>query len=330
MNKNKETCCKLSIGGQALIEGIMMQGPDGAAISVRCPDGTIDTEEIKVKHIKDKIKFLGWPFIRGVVNYIESMVFGYKCLMISADKSGLEDIDSNDENASKLDKWLSEHLNKKVMGVITGIASIIGVLLAFLLFFYLPTASVNFLNKLCNGAITNYRAVFEGIIRMSIFVIYIALVSLMKDIKRTFMYHGAEHKTIFCYENGLELTVDNVRKQSRFHPRCGTSFIFVIIIISVIISSVISVTTTLHSNNLLWMGVKLLILPLVTGCSYEFIKYAGRHNNIFVKVLAAPGLWMQRLTTKEPDDKMIEVAIAAFKAVLPDEEKDKEKAEDEA
>jgi len=323
MSKNEKSACKLSIGGQALIEGIMMQGPEGAAISVRCPDGTIDTEAIEVKHIKDKIKFLGWPMIRGIVNYVESMVFGYKCLMISAEKSGLEDIDTTDENSSKLDKWLSEHLNKKVMGVITGFASIIGVLLAFLLFFYLPTAAVNFLNKLTDGVLTNYRALFEGIIRMSIFVLYIALVSLMKDIRRTFMYHGAEHKTIFCYENDLELTVENVKKQSRFHPRCGTSFIFVIIIISVIISSVISVTTSLHSNNILWMGVKLLILPVVTGLSYEFIKYAGRHNNFFVKILAAPGLWMQRLTTKEPDEKMIEVAIEAFKAVLPDDNKDK-------
>ncbi len=319
MNKKEKSACKLSIGGQALIEGIMMQGPNGAAVSVRCPDGSIDTEIIEVKHIKDKIKFLGWPLVRGIVNYIESMVFGYKCLMISAEKSGLEDIENTDENSSKLDKWLTEHLNKKVMGVITGIASIIGVLLAFFLFFYLPTAAVNLLNRLSGEVLTNYRALFEGIIRMAIFVLYIALVSLMKDIKRTFMYHGAEHKTIFCYENGLELTVENVKKQSRFHPRCGTSFIFVIIIISVIISSVISVTTSLHSNNILWMGVKLLILPLVTGFSYEFIKYAGRHNNLFVKILAAPGLWMQRLTTKEPDDQMIEVALEAFKAVLPGE-----------
>lgn len=319
MSKKEMMKNKLSIGGQALIEGIMMQGPGGAAVSVRCPDGSIDTEMIEVKHAKDKFKPLGWPMVRGIVNYIESMTFGYKCLMISAEKSGLEDIENNDENASKLDKWLNEHINKKVMGVITGIASVLGIGLAFLLFFYLPTVTVNFINKLLNEAITPYRAVFEGVIRMAIFVTYIALVSLMKDIKRTFMYHGAEHKTIFCYENGLELTVDNVKNQSRFHPRCGTSFIFVIIIISVIISSVISVTTDLHSNNLLWMGVKLLILPLVTGFSYEFIKYAGKHDNLLVKILAAPGLWMQRLTTKEPDESMIEVAIAAFKAVLPDE-----------
>lgn len=322
MEKNKKCCNKTSIGGQALIEGIMMQGPKGAAISVRCPDGTIDTEKISVKHIKDKIKFLGWPIIRGIVNYIESMLFGYKCLMISAEKSGLEDIEESEENMSKLDRWLNEHLNKKVMAVLTGIASVIGVGIAFILFFYLPTISVRFLNNLAGGALENFRALFEGVIRMAIFVAYIALVSLMKDIKRTFMYHGAEHKTIFCYENGLDLTVENVRKQSRFHPRCGTSFIFVIIIISVIISSALSIATTLHDNTAVWMLVKLLILPFVAGLSYEFIKYAGKHDNLLVKILAAPGLWMQRLTTKEPDDDMIEVALAAFKAVLdtPEEE----------
>jgi len=312
---------KASVGGQALIEGIMMMEPAGAAVSVRTPDGSIDTEKVPVKHIKDKIKFLGWPIIRGVVNYVESMTFGYKCLMMSAEKSGLEDIEASDENSSKLDKWLNDHLNKKVMGVLTAIASVLGVGLAFLLFFYLPTISVKFINELSGGAIENLKALFEGIIRMCIFVIYIALVSLMKDIKRTFMYHGAEHKTIFCYENELELTVENVKKQSRFHPRCGTSFIFVIIIISVIISSVISVVFEgVHDNTILWMIIKLLILPLVAGISYEFIKYAGKHDNLLVKILASPGLWMQRLTTKEPDDSMIEVAIEAFNAALGEKE----------
>lgn len=321
---SKDKCCnKTSIGGQALIEGIMMQNPNGtAAVSVRCPDGTIDTEEIKVKHIKDKIKFLGWPMIRGIVNYIESMIFGYKCLMISAEKSGLEDLEESEENMSKLDKWLNDHINKKVMGVLTAIASVIGVGLAFVLFFYLPTIAVNFINKLAGETLDNFRALFEGIIRMAIFVAYIALVSLMKDIKRTFMYHGAEHKTIFCYEKGLELNVENVKKQSRFHPRCGTSFIFVIIIISVIISSALSIFTDLRDNTLLWMVAKILILPVVTGLSYEFIRYAGKHDNLLVKILAAPGLWMQRLTTKEPEEDMIEVALTAFKAVLTDEPKD--------
>lgn len=322
MSKEKEILKhKTSVGGQALIEGIMMMGPKGAAVSVRTPDGTIDTEILEVKHIKDKIKFLGWPLIRGIVNYVESMIFGYKCLMMSAEKSGLEDIEE-EENSSKLDKWLNEHLNKKVMGIITGIASVLGVGLAFLLFFYLPTVAVDFINKLSGEVLTNFRALFEGIIRMAIFVSYIALVSLMKDIKRTFMYHGAEHKTIFCYENGLDLTVENVRKMSRFHPRCGTSFIFVIIIISVIISSALSIFTHLHDNTLVWMLAKIMILPLITGISYEFIKYAGKHDNLLVKILSAPGLWMQRLTTKEPDDSMIEVALASFKAVITDNKED--------
>ncbi len=323
MSNNEIKNQKASVGGQALIEGIMMMGPAGAAVSVRTPDGTIDTEKVPVKHLRDKIKFLGWPIIRGIVNYVESMTFGYKCLMMSAEKSGLEDIEESDENSSKLDKWLNEHLNKKVMGVLTAVASVLGMGLAFLLFFYLPTVSVKFINELTGGAIENLKALFEGIIRMCIFVAYIALVSLMKDIKRTFMYHGAEHKTIFCYESDLELTVENVRKQSRFHPRCGTSFIFVIIIISVIISSAISVTFKgVHDNTVLWMVIKLMILPLVAGLSYEFIKYAGKHDNVIVKILAAPGLWMQRLTTKEPDDAMIEVAIEAFNAALGEKSED--------
>ena len=324
MSQNKDkTLHKTSVGGQALIEGIMMQGPKGAAVSVRTPDGTIDTEMVNFKHAKEKFKPLGWPLIRGVVAYIESMLFGYKCLMMSAEKSGLEDLEESEENMSKLDKWLNDHINKKVLGVLTGVASVVGMLLAFVLFFYLPTIAVDFINKLSGEILTNYRALFEGIIRMIIFVAYIALVSLMKDIRRTFMYHGAEHKTIFCYENGCELTVENVKKQSRFHPRCGTSFIFVILIISVIISSVISVTwPELRDQRLIWIAIKVLILPLITGISYEFIKYAGRHDNVFVKILSAPGLWMQRLTTKEPDDDMIEVALASFKAVITDNPED--------
>ncbi len=315
---NKET--KISVGGQALIEGIMMMGPKGAAVSVRCPDGDIDTEIVEVKHFKDKFKPLGWPMVRGIVNYVESMMFGYKCLMMSAEKSGLEDIENSEENQSKLDKWLSDHLSKGVMNVLTAVASVLGMGLAFLLFFYLPSLIVDGINHLAGDKLTDFRALFEGIIRMIIFVVYIAAVSLMKDIRRTFMYHGAEHKTIFCYESGLDLTVENVKKQSRFHPRCGTSFIFVIIIISVVISSAVSVIAPeLRNERLVWMAVKLLILPFVTGISYEFIKYAGKHDNLFVKICAAPGLWMQRLTTKEPDDSMIEVAIEALNASLTGE-----------
>ena len=323
MSKNSCVIHKTSVGGQALIEGIMMQGPKGAAMSVRLPDGTIDTEEKEFRHIRDKVKLLGFPVIRGCVNFVESMIFGYKCLMESAEKSGFEELENSEENQSKLDKWLSEHLSKKVMSVITGVASVLGVLLAFALFFFLPSKITDFFNNLAAGALTDFRALIEGVMRMIIFIAYIALVSLMKDIKRTFMYHGAEHKTIFCYEHGLELTVENVRKQSRFHPRCGTSFMFVMIIISVIISSIISVAFPYLRNNIaVWMIIKLLILPLVMGFGYEFIKYAGRHDNLLVRILSAPGLWMQRLTTKEPDDSMIEVGIAAFKAVITDNPED--------
>jgi uncharacterized protein YqhQ len=251
------------------------------------------------------------------------MIFGYQCLMLSAEKSGMEDMEADEENMSKLDKWLSSHLSKGVMSALTAVASVLGIALAFALFFYLPTVITNLFNKLANGALQNYRALIEGVLRMLIFIGYIAAVSLMKDIRRTFMYHGAEHKTIFCYEHGLDLTVENVKKQSRFHPRCGTSFMFVIIIISVLISSVISVAfPALRNSTPVWMLTKLLILPLVMGFGYEFIKYAGRHENLFVKIFSAPGLWMQRLTTKEPDDDMIEVAIAAFSAVITDDPKD--------
>ena len=314
---------KTSVGGQALIEGIMMQGPKGAAVSVRVPDGSVETFMKQPKHIRDKIKPLGWPILRGCVNFVESMIFGYQCLMLSAEKSGMEDMDADEENMSKLDRWLSKHLSKSVMSALTAVASVLGIALAFGLFFYLPTIITNFFNHLANEALTNFRALIEGVLRMLIFIGYIAAVSLMKDIRRTFMYHGAEHKTIFCYEHGLPLTVENVRKQSRFHPRCGTSFMFVIIIISVLISSVISVAFPhLRDSTPVWMLIKLLILPLVMGFGYEFIKYAGKHENLFVRILSAPGLWMQRLTTKEPEDDMIEVALAAFTAVITDDPND--------
>lgn len=317
---------KTSVGGQALIEGIMMQGPKGAAMSVRMPDGTISTEPKQVKHIRDKIKPLGWPLIRGVVSFVESMIFGYKCLMDSAEKSGMSDMSAEEEeNASKLDKWLSEHLSKKVMSVLTVIASILGVALAMALFMYLPSLAIDGINSLAGGSMSEQlRILCEGIIRIMIFVAYMSLVSLMKDIKRTFMYHGAEHKTIFCYENGLELTVENVKEQSRFHPRCGTSFMFVMIFISIIISLLLSfLFPGLRSfSRILWVAIKILITPLIMGFGYEFIKYAGKHDNLFVKIVSAPGLWMQRITTKEPDDSMIEVGIAAFCAVITENPED--------
>ena len=328
---NKEKCCpKVSVGGQALIEGIMMQGPKGAAMSVRLPDGSIDTEKLEVKHIKDKFKPAGWPLIRGVFNMVESLLFGFKCMEKSAEKAGLDD-DTDPEKMSKLDKWISDHFGPKMMAVITGISMVLGCGLAFVLFFYLPTFLVDTVDKyLFKDALANLHPLFEGLMRMIIFVAYIWIVSKIPDIKRVFMYHGAEHKSIFCYEQGLELTVENVRKQKRFHPRCGTSFIFVILIISILISSVLVVAFPgIDEVRAVWMAIKLLIVPLTVGIGYEFIRYAGKHDNALVKILSAPGLWMQRLTTQEPTDDIIEVGIESIKAVLFDTEEDKAE-EDEA
>ncbi len=330
MSKKEKCCPKVSVGGQALIEGIMMQGPKGAAMSVRLPDGTIDTEKLEVKHIKDKFKPAGWPLIRGVFNMVESLLFGFKCMEKSAEKAGLDD-DTDPENMSKLDKWISDHFGPKMMAVITGISMVLGCGLAFVLFFYLPTFLVDTVDKyLFKDALANLHPLFEGIMRMIIFVTYIWLVSKIPDIKRVFMYHGAEHKSIFCYEQGLELTVENVRKQQRFHPRCGTSFIFVILIISILISSVLVVAFPgIDEVRAVWMAIKLLIVPLTVGIGYEFIRYAGKHDNALVKILSAPGLWMQRLTTQEPTDDIIEVGIESIKAVLFDTEENKAE-EDEA
>lgn len=314
---------KTSVGGQALIEGIMMQGPKGAAMSVRLPDGTIDTEYKDRKLLKDKHKVFGFPLIRGIFSFIESLTFGYKCLMESAEKSGM-DI-QEEEDMSKLDRWITDHFGPTMMTVISGIALVLGFALAFLLFFYLPSFIFDGINTLSHGAIVHWKAPVEGLMRIIIFVLYIAAVSKMKDIRRVFMYHGAEHKTIFCYENGLDLTVENVRKQSRFHPRCGTSFLFVILIISILVSTILLFSFPQladKQNRILWMAIKILTLPVVMSLGYEFIRYAGRHSNWFTKALSAPGLWMQRLTTKEPDDSMIEVGIAAFNAVITDNPED--------
>lgn len=318
---------KTSVGGQALMEGVMMNGPKGAAISVRHTDGHIITEMSEVKHAKDKVKILGFPFIRGIVNFIESMMVGYKSLMRSVELSGMLEEEEDKEKMSKLDRWLSDHLGPKVFNVLTVIASVIAVVFCVLLFFYAPTFLVDIVDeKLLGGAIADLHPLFEGIIKMIIVIIYMAAVSQMKDIKRVFMYHGAEHKSIFCYEKGLPLTVENVRSCKRFHPRCGTSFIFIVLITSILVSLLVSFAFPQLKESefrLVWTVVKMVaILPVVTGISYELIKYAGRHDNIITKIFSAPGLLMQRITTKEPTDDMIEVAIASIKAVITDNPED--------
>lgn len=315
---------KTSVGGQALIEGIMMRGPKGNAMSVRLPDGTIETELEEYVPLKQKCKLLGVPLIRGVAAFIESMVTGYKYLMKSADKTLTEE--EKEEDMSKLDKWLNDHMGEKMMAVISVISSVLGVALAFFVFMYLPTKGVDMFDDylLKSADISKYHPLIEGVLRIIIFILYIAIVSRMKMIRRVFMYHGAEHKTIFCYEHGLELTVENIRKMSRFHPRCGTAFMFVMIIISMFISfTLVIVFPGLQSiNRILWILLKLAILPLVMGIGYEFIKFAGKHDNFVVKFLSYPGLLMQRITTVEPNDDIIEVAIEAMKAVITDNPED--------
>ncbi len=327
---------KCSVGGQALLEGIMMKGPAKTVMATRLPNGTVELENMPEKHAKDKLKFLGWPLIRGSVNMVESLISGYKALMRSAEKLGLE------EDDDIKDSWLGRLLGDKLMTFIGGIAMVLGVVLAVGLFVYLPIVLFNGLNILVSGELylslpnlfkgsqaagllDPFKAVFEGIVKILIFVAYVAATSLMKDIHRTYQYHGAEHKSIFCYEAGLELTVENVRGQRRFHPRCGTSFLLLMLIVNILITGVLLlVFPGLKAVSWLWSIIKILLLPLICGIGYEIIRLCGKHTNWFTKLIAAPGLWLQRLTTKEPDDDMIEVAIAALKAVLPEYEEKEE------
>ena len=348
----KEQNCplrKTSVGGEALIEGIMMRGPKGSAVACRLPDGKVETEFIDYKPISAKSKFFRIPIIRGFIGFIDSMLLGYKALMLSAEKQGMDD-DIHEEELSKFDKWLLKHFGDKVMSVVSSIGMVLGLVVAFLLFFWLPTFLFQAISVISNigfsGLIENFailftkgdaikailnpdmapfKALFEGILRMIIFILYILLISRMNDINRVFQYHGAEHKTIFCYEKGLELTVENVKKQSRFHPRCGTSFIFMILIVSIIFSTLLSyiMPDVIVNTRMLWIAIKLLFLPLLMGIGYELIKYAGKHDNVFVKIVSAPGLWMQRLTTKEPtEDEIIEIGIASLSAVITDNPED--------
>ena len=345
MAENKEIKERLGkAGGQALIEGIMMNGPEGAAISVRKTDGSIVTVPKEFKHIRDKVKFLGLPVIRGIVNFVESMILGYKSLMESAELSGQLELEESGEELSKFDKWLLDHFGEKMMSFISGLAMVLGVVLSFGLFVYAPSKLIALLDTHVLGEfLLNHamRSLCEGVIRIAIFIGYLAAVTNMKDIKRVFMYHGAEHKTIFCYESGEELTVENVKKFSRFHPRCGTSFMFIILIISILASSALAVILKMipeltiggeHILNVAWAWslIKILIMPVVMGVGYEFLKFSGKHDNKVMRILIAPGLLMQRLTTKEPDDSMIEVGIAALKAVTEGIPETQEKGETES
>ncbi len=296
---------KTSVGGQALMEGIMMKGPKKVCAAVRRPDGQIETKEEPCLPSKwSKI-----PLVRGVIGMVESLILGYRWLMYSAEISMGEDAAQEEE--SKLDRWLNEHLGEKAQNFVMSFAAVLGGLMALILFMILPTTIVGLLSKVV--PLDGVRTLLEGILKMVMFVAYLAVVRNMKEIKRMFRYHGAEHKTIACYEAGEALTVENIRKHSRFHPRCGTSFLVLVLLVSILLFSVLP-----WSSTSLRVVLKLLLLPLVMGISYELIKIAGRYNNIFTRVISAPGLWIQRLTTSEPDDSMIEIAIAAVLPVLPE------------
>lgn len=325
---SKKKCNYVAVGGQALMEGIMMKGPKGTAMSLRLPDGTIETEMKNFVSIRKKCKIFNIPVIRGIVSFVESMIFGYKLLMESAEKTT---VDFEEENESKLDKWITEHFGPKMMAFIGGIAAVLGVGLAFLLFMWMPSFLFDLVNdRLADGSLDALRAVFEGIIRVVIFVVYMALVARMKEIHRVYMYHGAEHKTIFAFEHGKELTVENIRGEKRCHPRCGTSFIFVSILLSILVSSVVSVLfPELTEVRAIWMVVKLLMMPVIMGVGFEFIQLAGKYPNKFTEFLSMPGLLMQRITTAEPDDAIIEVAIEAMKAALSGEVEKKPEEESE-
>lgn len=304
------TVKKTSIGGQALLEGIMMVGPKNTAMAVRAPGGEIVLEEFATKK-NGRPKPLKAPFIRGVFNMFDSLSVGYKCLMRSAELAGLEE-DEKKEGKSFWDKVFS--------AVLMPLAMVLAFALGFFLFMYLPTQLYRWL-QIPMPFLANHRllqSTFEGLVRIAIFVGYIWVISRMKDIHRTFQYHGAEHKTIFCYEQGKPLTVENIRVQRRFHPRCGTSFLMLLLVVGIVVA--IFIPTNIPT--LLRVTIKILCLPIVVGIGYELLKLAGRVDNAFTRVISAPGMWLQRITTQEPDDKMIECAIAAMEKVIPDDGSD--------
>ncbi len=313
-SNSKDTSCpmkKTSIGGQALIEGIMMRGPEVSAMAVRNPEGEIVLEKWETT-ATFKGKFFKLPIIRGIFNFIDSMRSGYKCLMRSAEIAGLEE-----EEPSKDGK--SGGISQVGMNILMVISAVLGVLLAVALFMWLPVQIYSWTAKAVPALDGNrfLRSLCEGVLRIVIFLGYMLLMTRMKDIRRTFEYHGAEHKTIFCYEKGLPLTVENVRAQRRFHPRCGTSFMVLMLIVGIFVSMFIPP----NLPTLLRTAIKLLTLPVVVGIGYELIKLAGRVDNWLTRAISAPGTWMQHLTVLEPDDAMIECAIAAFVEVLPEDEK---------
>ena len=314
------------IGGQALIEGIMMRGPEKDAIVVRGKDGvTVEVSERKIPTTNSPLR---WPFIRGVYNFFDAQIVGVRALLRSADLSPEEEAQPSEPG--RFERWLEKKLgSEKFQSVLVTAAAVMGIGLSVVLFFLLPMIIGGFFDRWIHSNIG--INLIEGVVRMAIFVCYIVLVSRMQEMKRVFSYHGAEHKTIRCYEAQLPLTVENVRNQTRLHPRCGTSFLLVVMILSILVFSVassvlLSLVPALEAMRgsigyrLIMICFKLLLLPLVVAISYEINRWVGRSDNALTRIVTAPGLWFQNFTTNEPDDSMIEVAIQAVEAVLPEEE----------
>lgn len=311
--EQKQSCAfRTTIGGQALIEGILMRGPDKQAIVVRSKEGLVTKVEDR-KLVSQRYPILGWPIIRGSAVFLGSVIQGVKALMFSADYFPDEDLGEPD----KLDQWLEAHVPaEKLQSVLVTVSVILSLGLTLLLFMILPTFLAGLIDPFINSALVHNLV--EGVVKIAIFMAYLILVSRQKDVRRVFQYHGAEHKTIFCYEAGLPLTVENARIQPRHHPRCGTSFLFVVIVVSILASSAVFTFVDWRS---FWvrLGLHLLLLVPVVGVTYEFNRLVGAHDNWLTRLLSAPGMWMQNFTTNEPDDAMLEVAIEAMKLVIPDQ-----------
>ena len=307
MANNKDCDFRTSIGGQALIEGILMRGPKKQAIVCRTAEGLVEKVD-ELKLLKDKYPIFGWPFIRGCVTFIDSMIKGMQALTYSAELVPVED-----QEPDKLDQWIEKHFEaEKASKIVIGTAVVLGIALALFLFIFLPTLIVGLIKPLTQNLVL--RNLSEGVVKIIILLAYMRLCCCVSDVKRLFSYHGAEHKTIFCYEHGKPLTVENVRTESRFHPRCGTSFLLVVVVVSILVNSVVTLT-----NSFARMGAHLLLLPVVVGISYEINLWCGRHDNRLSAFLSAPGKWLQHMTTNEPDDGMIECAIRAMELVIPEE-----------
>ncbi|MGI5977554.1 MAG: DUF1385 domain-containing protein [Candidatus Limivicinus sp.] len=306
--KSKNSSFRTSIGGQALIEGILMRGPKKQSIVCRTKDGIVEKVE-EIPRLRDKYPILGWPLIRGSVVFLSSIINGMKALSYSASLVPLEE----QEEPDKFDKWIQAHFSEeKAQKIIIGAAVVMGFILAVLLFIFLPAFLVGLIKPLTGSYFV--RNISEGAARVIILLVYMKLCTLSPDVKRIFEYHGAEHKTIFCYEHGKELTVANVRPESRFHPRCGTSFLLVVVLVSILVNSVVQL-----DNTFARMGCHLLLLPVVVGISYEINRWCGMHDNLLSTILSAPGKWLQRISTSEPDDGMMECAIRAMELVIPEE-----------